>query len=361
MVYTIHFILIHFCITIGVAIISNALTRPRFSSILAFGDSTVDTGNNNYIITVAKGNHLPYGKDFPGHVPTGRFSNGKLVPDLLASYLNIKDTVPPYLDPTLSNEQLQTGVSFASGGSGFDDLTTVITHAIPMSKQIEHFQDYVEKLKGIAGKDKAKQILADALVIVSAGSNDVILNFYDIPTRKWEFNITGYQDFLRNNLQTFIKRLYDIGCRKFAVAGLPPTGCIPFQITVKHLKDRACVDDENSDAKDYNQNLAKRLLELQAMLPGSRVVYVEIYGPLINLINHPEKYGFLETNKGCCGTGLTEVAIFCNMLTPICDDASKYVFWDSFHPTEAAYQYIAKYIEMEVVNKFQFHTDYSYK
>ncbi|CAL0317763.1 unnamed protein product [Lupinus luteus] len=361
MAYTVYYIiLMHFYIII-VAATSNALTRPKFSSILVFGDSTVDTGNNNYIITVAKGNHLPYGRDFPGHVPTGRFSNGKLVPDFLASYLNIKDTVPPFLHPNLSNEQLLTGVSFASGGSGFDELTTLASNSISVSNQIELFEVYLSKLKGIAGEDKAKQILGDALVIVSAGTNDFILNIYNLPSRKLEFNITAYQDFLQNNLQTFIKKLYDLGCRNFAVTGLPPIGCLPFQITLKFEKDRKCVEDENLDAKVYNQKLAKRLLGIQAMFTGSRVVYTEIYDPLIDIINRPEKYGFVKTNIGCCGSGLLEVAPSCNAITPTCEDASKYVFWDSVHPTEAVYQHIAKYIEMEVLFKFQFHKDYTYE
>lgn len=209
MANAIHFIIIlmHVC-TIVVATSNDHLTilRPKFSSILVFGDSTVDTGNNNYIKTLAKGNHLPYGRDFPGQVPTGRFSDGKLVIDFLASNLNIKDTVPPFLDPNLSNEELLTGVSFASGGSGFDDLTTVVSGAISVSKQIEYFKVYVAKLKRIAGENRAKQVLGGALVIISAGTNDFLFNFYDIPTiRRSEFNITGYQDYLQNRLQIFIK------------------------------------------------------------------------------------------------------------------------------------------------------------
>ena len=49
-----------------------------------------------------------------------------------------------------------------------------------------------------------------------------------------------------------------------------------------------------------------------------------------------------------------ELAV-CNELTPVCDDDSKYVFWDSVHPSEATYKYIAKYLELEVVPKFHFH------
>lgn len=165
----------------------------------------MDSGNNNFIPTLFKGNHYPYGRDFPGHVPTGRFSNGKLVPDFIASLLGIKETIPPFLDPSLSDHELLTGVSFASGGSGVDDLTTAASGVIPVSKQIKCFRDYIKKISHIVGVEEAKKILEDALVIISAGTNDFSFNFYDIPTRRVEFDISGYQDFLQNRLQIFIK------------------------------------------------------------------------------------------------------------------------------------------------------------
>nr|KAJ0221036.1 hypothetical protein LSAT_V11C200052890 [Lactuca sativa] len=56
-------------------------------AILVFGDSYADTGNNNYIDTMFKANFLPYGKDFMGGVPTGRFSNGKIISDVFGTSL----------------------------------------------------------------------------------------------------------------------------------------------------------------------------------------------------------------------------------------------------------------------------------
>ncbi|OIW04395.1 hypothetical protein TanjilG_32587 [Lupinus angustifolius] len=348
-------VMMHVCTSVVVTSKCIALSSPNFSSILVFGDSTVDSGNNNYILTLGKVNHFPYGKDFPGHVPTGRFSNGKLVTDLLASYLNIKDTVPPFLDPNLSNDQLLTGVCFASGGAGFDDfpLGSLGGGSISMFNQLGLFRVYVTKLKGIVGEDKARQILGDALVVISAGTNDFVNNFYNLPTRRMMFNMDMYQDFLQYKLQVFIKDLYDLGCRKFGISGLPPIGCIPFQITVKHEKDRKCVEDENSDSKLYNLKLTERLPQLQALLPGSRLVYGDIYDPLINLITQPHKYGVEITNRGCCGTGLFEVAPLCTELTPVCNDASKYVFWDSLHASEVTNQYVAKYLEIQGLPQFQ--------
>ncbi|KAM1115193.1 hypothetical protein TB2_038290 [Malus domestica] len=329
---------------------------PKFPAVLVFGDSTVDTGNNNYLKTLFKGNHYPYGKDFPGQIPTGRFSNGKLVPDFLVSILNIKQTVPPFLDPSLSDNDLITGVCFASGGSGYDDITAAGAGILAFSKQIELFKEYVVRVERILGDKEAKKLITSSLIVVSAGTNDFGFNFYDIPTRRLEFNISGYQDFLLNKLHIFIEELYELGCRKLAIAGLPPVGCLPIQVTVKFgkPKDGRCVDDENSDSQIYNQKLVKLLSKMQSLLPGSRIVYLDVYEPLIDMINNPHKFGFVVTKRGCCGTGFVEAGPLCNALTPVCADDSEYLFWDSIHPTEATYQYLSKYLEKNVLPKFAY-------
>ena len=51
-----------------------------------FGDSLVDVGNNDYIFTLASANHKPYGIDTPDQVATGRFCNGKIIPDLVSKF-----------------------------------------------------------------------------------------------------------------------------------------------------------------------------------------------------------------------------------------------------------------------------------
>lgn len=56
-------------------------------ALIAFGDSIVDAGNNNQLKTLVKCNFPPYGQDFPGKVPTGRFGNGKVPSDMMGSYL----------------------------------------------------------------------------------------------------------------------------------------------------------------------------------------------------------------------------------------------------------------------------------
>ena len=54
-----------------------------------FGDSLLDVGNNNYLpgAGVPRANVPYYGVDFPGGArPTGRFSNGYNVADLVGMY-----------------------------------------------------------------------------------------------------------------------------------------------------------------------------------------------------------------------------------------------------------------------------------
>lgn len=51
-----------------------------------FGDSLVDVGNNNYIFTLASADHKPYGIDRTDKVATGRFCNGKIIPDLVSKF-----------------------------------------------------------------------------------------------------------------------------------------------------------------------------------------------------------------------------------------------------------------------------------
>lgn len=49
-----------------------------------FGDSLVDAGNNNYLVTISKADCTPNGMDFG--MPTGRFTNGRTIVDMIGKY-----------------------------------------------------------------------------------------------------------------------------------------------------------------------------------------------------------------------------------------------------------------------------------
>ncbi|MBA0843570.1 hypothetical protein Goarm_000746, partial [Gossypium armourianum] len=86
-------------------------------AFFVFGDSLVDNGNNNYLATTARADSPPYGIDTPTRRPTGRFSNGKNIPDFISDALGSEPTLP-YLSPELRGEKLLVGANFASAGVG---------------------------------------------------------------------------------------------------------------------------------------------------------------------------------------------------------------------------------------------------
>ena len=58
---------------------------PMVPALFVFGDSLLDSGNNNNLASLAKANYLPYGIDFAAG-PTGRFCNGYTIVDELGTY-----------------------------------------------------------------------------------------------------------------------------------------------------------------------------------------------------------------------------------------------------------------------------------
>lgn len=56
---------------------------PVVPALFIFGDSLADPGNNNYLMSLAKANHPPYGRQFDTQMATGRFTNGRTALDYL--------------------------------------------------------------------------------------------------------------------------------------------------------------------------------------------------------------------------------------------------------------------------------------
>ncbi|KAL8201992.1 hypothetical protein R6Q57_011139 [Mikania cordata] len=329
------------------------------SAVLVFGDSFVDQGNNNYVTTLGKGNYLPYGSDFMGGKPTGRFSNGKTLPDFLAEALGVKEYLPAYLDPLIKDKDLQTGVSFASGGSGFDPLTTTITTAIPMSVQLDMFKEYIQRLKRNIEEEAANNIITNSVVVVVAGNNDLFLSYQ---IRKLQYDVPAYSNMIAKIVLKFIQEIHTLGVRRIVIFSAPPIGCLPEVRTLYGGLQRNCADQENIGAQLFN-NILKEQLQLWATsYPESRVAFIDYYNSMLSIIKNPLEYapfgcanrllflGFDVADRGCCGTGTIEVIYLCNILTPTCSDRSRYFFWDGFHLTEKGNSIIVNHILEDLVN-----------
>ncbi|KAL2555393.1 GDSL esterase/lipase [Forsythia ovata] len=104
-------------LAVGNGSVCEAAAAGGHPAFFVFGDSLVDIGNNNYLATSARADSPPYGVDYPTHRPTGRFSNGLNIPDLISEEMGWEPNLP-YLSPELTGQKLLVGANFASAGVG---------------------------------------------------------------------------------------------------------------------------------------------------------------------------------------------------------------------------------------------------
>ncbi|KAL8139479.1 hypothetical protein V2J09_005500 [Rumex salicifolius] len=230
--------------------------QPLVPALLLFGDSSIDAGNNIYIPTLFKANYSPYGRDFPHHLPTGRFCNGKLAPDITAETLGFTSFPAAYLSPQASGKNLLIGANFGSSAAGFDERTSKFNSAISMSKQLEYLKEYQVKLAKVAGAAKAKSISGDALYLISCGSADYMRNYYINPSLNQAYSPDRYASFLTRRFTNFVKDLHGQGARRIGVISVPPHGCNPALIATFGSQDKpGCIEKINNDIQIFNKKI----------------------------------------------------------------------------------------------------------
>nr|TKS18460.1 GDSL-motif lipase/hydrolase family protein [Populus alba] len=331
-----------------------AETTAKVPAIIVFGDSSVDAGNNNVISTFLKSNFKPYGRDFEGGLPTGRFCNGRIPPDFISEAFGLKPAVPAYLDPLYSISDFATGVCFASAGTGYDNATSSVLSVIPLWKQMLFYKAYQMKLRAYLGEIQANQIINEGIHMISIGTNDFLENYYAFPggRRSTQYTISEYENFLAGIAENFVRDLYGLGARKISLGGLPPMGCMPLERNTNLMGGRECVQSYNNVAMEFNGKLRKMVTRLNKELPGINLMFSNPYFIFMQIIRRPSLFGFEVTSMACCATGMYEMGYACaqnSLLT--CTDADKYVFWDSFHPTQKTNQIVANYVVKRVLYK----------
>ncbi|WVY91283.1 hypothetical protein V8G54_036797 [Vigna mungo] len=304
-------------------------------ALYVFGDSLVDVGNNNYLtLSIAKANHRHYGIDFPTHKPTGRFSNGKNAADFLAEKLGLA-TSPPYLSltSTANNASFMDGVSFASAGAGiFDGSDLRYRQSIPLRKQVDYYSIVQEEMTREIGAAAIQKHLSNSIFVVVIGSNDLFGYFESSDLRK-KTTPQQYVDSMLLSLKLQLQRLYEDGARKFEIAGVGTLGCCP-EFRLKNKTE--CVVEVNYWSVKYNEGLQWMLIEWQSENRGIIYSYFDTYAAINDLIQTPASYGFSEVKGACCGLGELNARAPCLPLSNLCPNRQDHIFFDQFHPTEAA-------------------------
>ncbi|XP_006346204.2 GDSL esterase/lipase At5g55050-like [Solanum tuberosum] len=300
-----------------------------------FGDSLIDVGNNNHIATIIKANFPYNGRDFPGGQPTGRFCNGKNTADFIAEKLGIP-TPPPYLSD--KNNQFPKGVSFASGGAGIFRTTNgaLISFALHMSQQVQFFSVVQQRLVKQLGADAGMKQLSKSIFVVVIGSNDII-NYFKSDSKLSKTKAPQqYVDEMVSTLQGQLKQLHGLGARKFVITAIGSVGCMPLLRFQSANNSNECFQQANFWADKYNQQLQTMLKGLKAELKDINYSFIDTYALLLDIVQNPAIHGFTEVKSACCGLGRLKATVPCTPVALVCPNRNKYVFWDRYHPTEAA-------------------------
>ncbi|KAG0549292.1 hypothetical protein BDA96_01G242500 [Sorghum bicolor] len=319
------------------------LARPSecARAFFVFGDSLVDNGNNNYLMTTARADSPPYGIDYPTHRPTGRFSNGKNIPDIISEHLGAEPTLP-YLSPELRGQKLLVGANFASAGVGIlNDTGFQFVNIIRMSRQLQHFGEYQGKLRALVGAARARQMVRRSLVLITLGGNDFVNNYYLVPfsLRSRQFSLPDYVRYIISEYKKILIRLYAMGCRRVLVTGTGPLGCAP-AILAQRSRNGECAAELMRAASLFNPQLARVLDQLNARFGAGTFIAANAFRVHFDFVSDPAAFGFATAKEACCGQGPHNGLGLCTPASNLCPDRSKYVFWDAYHPTERANRFI---------------------
>ncbi|KAJ4850644.1 hypothetical protein Tsubulata_023979 [Turnera subulata] len=344
---------------------------PQVPCFFIFGDSLVDNGNNNRLLTLARANYRPYGIDFPQGT-TGRFTNGRTYVDALAQLLGFPTYIPPYA--RVRGRQLLRGANYASGAAGIRDetgnnlvgleprdLTPLAFARVPMSykpignhgdhtsmnRQVANFAATVEQMRRFFRGDNnaLNAYLSKCIFYSGMGSNDYLNNYFmsDFYSTSSTFTTTAFAAALLQDYTRQLSQLYALGARKVIVTGVGQIGCIPYQLARYNGNNSRCNERINQAISLFNSGLFRLVQRFNnGQLPGAKFVYLDSYKSSSDLALNGTNYGFDVVDKGCCGVGRNNGQITCLPLQQPCQDRRKYLYWDAFHPTENANILLAK-------------------
>ncbi|XP_022631352.1 GDSL esterase/lipase At5g08460 [Vigna radiata var. radiata] len=315
---------------------STAPSSSLVPALFVIGDSSVDCGTNNFLGTFARADHLPYGRDFDTHQPTGRFSNGRIPVDYLALRLGLP-FVPSYLGQTGEVDDMIHGVNYASAGAGIIlSSGSELGQHISLTQQIQQFTDTLQQFILSMGEDAATNLISNSVFYISIGINDYIhyylLNVSNVNNLylPWHFN-----HFLASSLWQEIKNLYNLNVRKVVITGLAPIGCAPHYLWQYGNENGECIDQINDMAVEFNFLTRYMVENLAAELPEANIIFCDVFEGSMDILKNHERYGFNVTTEACCGMGKYNGWIMCLSPEMACNNSSNHIWWDQFHPTDA--------------------------
>ncbi|KAK1684631.1 hypothetical protein QYE76_045479 [Lolium multiflorum] len=336
------FVLVALCVS-GLALRVAGAREPLMPAMYVLGDSTVDVGNNNFLPDCSaecRANYPRYGVDFPTHKPTGRFSNGYNLADQIAQFLGFTESPPAYasLPPERILGQMKTGINFASGGSGLQDQTGKHWRVYTMTDQLEKFTCAVQMMG-----NSSYDLISRSLVFISVGSNDLFEYVDGNATLSPSRNDTAFLQGLVAAYKSYLQELYAAGARKFSIVSPSMVGCCPSQrfagAAKKDLDGYRCFGTANDLSRQLYPKLHSMLQDLSADLAGMNYSICHSAAMAETVLKHAASPTLSKPDGAGHGVLRRRRAVRdgkCTKFASVCPNRDNYLFWDGFHPTQAA-------------------------
>ena len=265
------------------AIASGHAWGDQISSIVSFGDSLSDVGND----------YLASGGTQPAPAADyyqGRFTNGGNWLDYVAHDLGVAAPVA----------SLAGGSDYAFGGAQTGAGTTTYAPGQAVPNVDEQVAMYLS----------AHTPTSNQLFTIWAGGNNLLIGNQTNPT-------VPAQD-IANEITT----LAHAGAKQFLIPNLPLLGEIPASAALSQTQ-RAALD---AWSLGFNQTLKAEAASLQQSL-GVQIHIADVQTLMANVMANPSQFGFTNVTGSAINSSL---------------NGNGYLFWDSEHPTTAADGFIGE-------------------
>jgi phospholipase/lecithinase/hemolysin len=301
-------------IVLAFTLVTSAASAQKYTSIVVFGDSLSDVGNDADLSQAKYGFRFPGNGLFPADYTDGRFTDGMDTVPVAQKYFGVwieqlAATFPaqPPIKPSLEGGK-DYAYGFAFTGTGTTDFTfgpptDPAEFSITINNVGQQITDYLATHPKIDDK---------TLFVVWAGANDVI-------------NATAPKDIINAAVDqaTNIQRLIDAGATQFIVPNLPNLGAIP-----RFNSSPATSIPAQKATVLYNSVLKAGVDLVTLFNPGKKIVQFDVYGLITKVIASPSKYGLMDVTDSSRGNFVV--------------NPDTYLFWDDLHPTTKGHNILAQ-------------------
>jgi len=293
------------------AFAASAIAQTPYTSIVIFGDSLSDTGND---ATISKGLYT-VNAQVPGPATgytDGRFTDGT---DTVPAAQNYKGVWIEQLAAMLANKptiknSLAGGTNYAYGFATTNIGTSSFAYG-PGNALVFNVNNMGQQISDYLATNPT--ITSKTLFVVWGGANDLIA-------------ATSQADIVNAATRDvgLVQRLIAAGATDIIVANLPPLGLVP-----RFNGSSATSAPVNAAASGFDQALAAGLATLPAANPGKtlHIFQLDTYTLFNTIVGPPLVKGFANVTLSAQGN---------SAINP-----DTYLFWDDLHPTTFGHSQIA--------------------